>query len=338
MKKTRAPKKAIAAISLTALSAMLLNSMPAMALEAGGDDAGVFGSITVTRLAREGLKASRSGDWATAFSRFQKAAAQGKEAPELYLGLYQAASKNNNWNEAYSALEKYFNLVPEARAHMQGEYGQALAGCNRYEEAIPLLKKALLTLDADNAFVAGKLAVMGSQIEKIGEKPDIDMTKVNYREVTAKEAIPERNKVAQAEVQADSKYTLSYDNLHHYSEFIAICTYEGYEVERDIAFFRPPIAIFHIKEILMGPPLNRHLPIRYEFNDKTATGSKMPEGWKFGPDKMPKKGSEWLIFIENAVPKRGAFETYHGSFGRQEATDENKNKIYDIIEKHRGQQ
>lgn len=337
MKKTRAPKKAIAAISLTALSMMLLNSVPAMALEAGGDDAGVFGSITVTRLAREGLKASRSGDWATAFSRFQKAAAQGKEAPELYLGLYQAASKNNNWNEAYSALEKYFVLVPEAKAHMQGEYGQALAGCGRYEEAIPLLKKALLTLDADNAFVAGKIAMMGTQIEKPGEKSTRDMTQVPYFEPTAKAAIPERNKVAQSEVQADSKYTLSYDNLHHYSEFIAICTYEGYEVERDIAYFRPPIAIFHIKEILMGPPLNKHLPIRFEFNDKTS-GVKMPEGWKFGPDKMPKKGSEWLIFIENAVPKRGAFETYHGSFGRQEATDENKNKIYDIIEKHRGQQ
>lgn len=337
MKKTRAPKKAIAAISLTALSMMLLNSMPAKAVEGSGDDAGVFGSITVTRLAREGLKASRAGDWATAFARFQKAASQGKEAPELYLGLYQAASKNNNWNEAYSALEKYFNLVPEAKAHMQGEHGQALAGCGRYEEAIPLLKKALLTLDADNAFVAGKLAVMSAQIEKVGEKPDIDMSKVSYYEPTAKAAIPERNKVAQAEVSQTSKYTLSYDNLHHYSEYIAICTYEGYEVERDTTYFRPPIAIFHVKEVLMGPPLNRRLPIRFEFNDKTGD-VKPPEGWKFGPDKMPKKGSEWLIFIENAVPKRGAFETYHGSFGRQEATEENKNKIYEVIEKHRGQQ
>lgn len=336
MKKTRAPKKAIAAISLTALSMMLLNSMPAKAVEGSGDDAGVFGSITVTRLAREGLKASRAGDWATAFARFQKAASQGKEAPELYLGLYQAASKNNNWNEAYSALEKYFNLVPEAKAHMQGEYGQALAGCGRYEEAIPLLKKALLTLDADNAFVAGKLAVMGAQIEKEGEKPKADPNQI-YREVTKQEVIPERNVVPQAAVSQTSKYTLSYDNLHHYSEYIAICTYEGYEVERDTTYFRPPIAIFHVKEVLMGPPLNRRLPIRFEFNDKTGD-VKPPEGWKFGPDKMPKKGSEWLIFIENAVPKRGAFETYHGSFGRQEATEENKNKIYEVIEKHRGQQ
>ncbi len=64
----------------------------------------------------------------------------------------------------------------------------------------------------------------------------------------------------------------------------------------------------------------------------------MPKGWTFGPDKLPEPGSKWIIFIENAVPKRGAFETYHGSYGRQEANDENRNKIYKVIEDHRGQQ
>jgi hypothetical protein len=39
-----------------------------------------------------------------------------------------------------------------------------------------------------------------------------------------------------------------------------------------------------------------------------------------------------------AIPTNGAFETYHGNFGRLEATDANLDKIYKIIELHRGQQ
>ena len=328
--------RAIRAVGALAIMATLAFSVPVTAMETG-DDAGQFGSITVTKLAREGLKAAQRQDWVTATAKYQKAVSQNVKAPELYYGLLQAASKARNWTEAHAALEAIFAEDATAKAHLQGEYGQSLAGVGRHEEAIPILNKALTTIDADSAFLNEKLTAMAIKIEKPGEKPDIDMSKVHYYEPTAKQVIPERDVVKQSEVSEKSKYTLSYDNLHHYSEFIAICTYEGYEKERDIAFFRPPIAIFHIDEILHGPPLNKRLPIRYEFHDKVGTPT-MPAGWTFGPDKMPKPGSKWLIFIENAVPKRGAFETYHGSYGRQEANDENKNKIYAVLEAHRGQQ
>ncbi|MCA0313410.1 MAG: tetratricopeptide repeat protein [Candidatus Melainabacteria bacterium] len=329
--------RAFRAAALVSLLSYLAISVPVRAMDTAGDDAGQFGSITVTKLAREGLKAAQRQDWPTAVQRYQKAVSQNVKAPELYYGLVQAAAKANNWHEALSAMETLFNEDPAAKAHMQAEYGRALAGVSRYEEAIPILNKALTTLDADNAFLNEKLTAMAIKIEKPGEKPDIDMSKVKYREVTAVEKIPERDLVHADEVSEKSKYTLSYENLFHYSEFIAICTYKKFEKERDTAFFRPPIAIFHIDEVLKGPPLNPTLPIRYEFHDKVGTPV-MPKGWTFGPDKLPEPGSKWIIFIENAVPKRGAFETYHGSYGRQEANDENRNKIYKVIEDHRGQQ
>ncbi|MBI5174747.1 MAG: tetratricopeptide repeat protein [Candidatus Melainabacteria bacterium] len=327
--------KAIRAFGALAVVAALALSVPVTAAETG-DDAGQFGSITVTKLAREGLKAAQRQDWATATAKYQKAVSQNVKAPELYYGLLQAASRARNWTEAHAALEAIFAEDATAKAHLQGEYGQSLAGVGRYEEAIPILNKALATIDADNAFLNQKLTAMAVKIEKPGEKPNIDMTKVPYVEITAKLPIPERNVVKPSDVSGNSKYALTYDNLHHYSEFIGICTYKGYEMEKDIAFFRPPIAKFHIDEILKGPPLCS-LPIRFEFHDKVGSPT-IPPGWTFSSDKMPKPGSKWLIFVENAVPKRGAFETYHGSYGRQEATDENRNKIYAIIEAHRGQQ
>ena len=327
--------KAIRAFGALAVVAALALSVPVTAAETG-DDAGQFGSITVTKLAREGLKAAQRQDWVTATAKYQKAVSQNVKAPELYYGLLQAASRTRNWTEAHAALEAIFAEDATAKAHLQGEYGQSLAGVGRYEEAIPILNKALATIDADNAFLNQKLTAMAVKIEKPGEKPKVDMTQVPYFEITAKVPIPERKVVKPSEVSGNSKYALTYDNLHHYSEFIGICTYKGYKKEKDIAFFRPPIAIFHIDEVLIGPPLNPILPVRYEFHDKVGNPT-VPSGWTFGPDKMPKPGSRWLIFIENAVAKREAYETYHGSYGRQEATEENRNKIYAIIEAHRGQ-
>jgi len=307
--------------------------------EVGGEDAGQFGSITVTKLARDGLSASQRGDWATALQKYSRATRENVKAPELFYGLYQAASRAKDWNQAYSALETIFADDPAAKSHLQAEYGEALTGVGRYEEAIPILKKALLTVDADSAFLSSKIAMMNAKIEKPGEKPNIDPKDYKFIDKDYVAPVPTRELVHGDDVRQDkSKFALSYENLFNYAEFIGICTYEGYEKDRggDTTFFHPPIAIFHINTILKGPPLNPHMPVRFEFHDKTDTT--IPKDWKFGPDKMPKKGEEFLIFVENAVPMRGAFETYHGSFGRQPATEENKNKIYQIQEAHRGQQ
>jgi hypothetical protein len=106
-----------------------------------------------------------------------------------------------------------------------------------------------------------------------------------------------------------------------------LCEYLSYDKSGDIRFNSPPCAHYHIYKILKGPPLNKALPIKYEFhlpNEKTP-----PVGWKFSDkDMMPAKDSKWIIFIEHSVPKMGMFETYQGCYGRQPASEENLNAVY----------
>ncbi len=96
-------------------------------------------------------------------------------------------------------------------------------------------------------------------------------------------------------------------------------------------FNQPIQADYKIVKILKGPPLNKRLPIKYEFHDHTNPPT--PPGWKFSEKEMPKVGSRWLIFIEHAVPHNGQFETYEGNYGRQPETEDNLNKIYELLEK-----
>lgn len=96
-------------------------------------------------------------------------------------------------------------------------------------------------------------------------------------------------------------------------------------------FNQPLQADYKIVKILKGPPLNKRLPIKYEFHDHTNPPT--PAGWKFSEKEMPAVGSRWLIFIEHAVPHNGQFETYQGSYGRQPETEDNLNKIYELLEK-----
>ena len=108
----------------------------------------------------------------------------------------------------------------------------------------------------------------------------------------------------------NSPKALTFENAFKYSEFIGICTYEGYDKDTNITFYHTPVAHFHIDTILKGPKLNRALPIRFEFHDRSDHPTKQAD-WKFSPDKMPAVGSHWLIFTNEAIPTNGgAFETY----------------------------
>ncbi len=139
--------------------------------------------------------------------------------------------------------------------------------------------------------------------------------------------IPPRVIMSRKEV---SEFSLSFENAAH-SECILIAEYIGYDKNTEVHFTHPPVANYRISKILKGPPLNKDLPLRYEFTDR-INDTQAPAGWKFGPDKMPKKNSEWIIFIQNALPRDGAFDTYQGSYGRQPATEENLNKVYSLLE------
>lgn len=125
-------------------------------------------------------------------------------------------------------------------------------------------------------------------------------------------------------------YALTLQNACH-SESIVMAEYLGYE-KGEIHFNNPPLANYHITKILKGPPLNKSIPIKYEFHDHSNPPA--PKGWKFSDSDMPKKGSKWILFIKYAVPHNDMFETYEGSYGRQEASEENLNAVYDLLNAH----
>lgn len=319
-------------LGLTALS-------PALALE-NLDDVGLFGSITVTRQAREAAKQAKAGQWPAAMQAYQRAISMDPKATDLYYGLYNAAVHVGDWQQVSLALDQIFQADPSAKSHLLAEYGQCLTSTGRYDEAVPVLKKALLTVDADANFMPDKLRALMTKTETVVEKEKRELTKEEIErmnnEVKPRE-IPKRDLVHGDSVRQDkSDFALTLENAYTYSEFIGICTYDGYVKAEGITFYHPPVARFKIDKVLKGPKLNRDMPIRYEFHDKT--GDEKPKDWKFSDAVMPAKGSKWIIFTDQAIPTNGAFETYHGSFGRLEANDTNLDKIYSIIELHRGQQ
>lgn len=114
-------------------------------------------------------------------------------------------------------------------------------------------------------------------------------------------------------------------------ESVLVCEYTNFDEEKTIGWSNPPFAYFHIVEYLKGPPFPGRLPIRYEFHD--MINKEKPEGWTFDKSMMPKKRSKWILFIPNAVPIAGAFETYHGSAGRVEFNETSYYAILDVIKK-----
>lgn len=204
---------------------------------------------------------------------------------------------------------------------------------------MPVLKLALASPDTDGNFLDQKIRALLTKTAKVVIHESIPLTPAQLNALAAKEAppsVPTRiiacPGISSVEKSAAAK---SFENAFSYSEVIAICTYENYEKSDAISFFHPPRAHFRIDEILKGPKLNKEMPVRFEFHDKTAT--EKPEGWTFSESMMPKKGSKWLIFSEAGIPTNGSFETFRGNYGRMEATPDNLDSIYRVIHLHQGQ-
>lgn len=303
------------------------------------DDVGAYGSITLTRQVREAVNAAKQGQWSAAETAYKSALRLDRKAGDLNYGLYNAAVHSNDWQQATFALEEIFQLEPTAKPHLLAEYGECLASAGRLEEAVPVLKKALVTADADAGFLPAKLRALIIKAEKVvifSRPHTAEELKKAAEEVMVRKPEPIAPVDLGKEIYTKSKQALTYENAFKYSEFIGICSYQGYDSADGITFYHPPIAHFRIEKILKGPKLNRAMPIRFEFHDKSD--GEPEKGWKFSADKMPKPGSKWLLFTEMAIPTNGAFETYRGSYGRQEATEENLDKVYKVMELHRGQQ
>lgn len=242
---------------------------------------------------------------------------------DFYLGLYAAAMKAEHWDSASLALEELIDKKPEVKGKIAKQLQEIFEKTHRASDA---KKVAPLVAKADPTYIDTRVAALISK----SLLPEIK------EEEPKPVGPPPREEVTPESVHAHtSKFGLTFLNAYQ-SESIVVAEYVGMDKTDNVTYFKPPRANYRIKEYLKGPPLNPFLPIRYEFHD--VTGGTKPEGWKFDEaSMMPKKGSKWIIFIPNAVPIDGSFETYHGNFGRQEYTDENLDKILKIIEEHKGQ-
>lgn len=340
--------------ALGGLVAVSLAVGAAFGVPAVADDTGFFGSVTVQRHAEDAARSWQKGDYHKAMNTYRKCIGLDPKEQLFYFGLYASAARASIWDQAAFAVEQLVEQDPSYKTKLNYEYGEVLYHQNRYDEAVPLLKAALVTADQESIVKSKLKSLIIKSIPPV-VKPEVGGSTtaptVPVAPIVPEKPVERTEKKSQEEVRPDTSDTaLNFQNAFK-SESITLCEYEGYDKKSDISFYNPPTARYHITKILKGPPLNRSLPIRYEFHDKTEAVAqvgalnkkvevgKMPVGWKFGPDKMPTKGSRWIIFIQNAVPRRdGSFDTYQGSYGRQEASEDNLNQIYRIIEEHKGQQ
>ncbi len=322
-------------ISTFFFNSIICFSLPAYAV---GDNTGSTGSILITRHANAAAKAFAAHDYNKAKEEYRIAIGMSPETLEFYYGLYDVCVHTSEWDQVVFALEKIFEIDPSKKPPLLAQYGEALYHLGHYDDAVPVLKQALK--DADLPTQKISLVVP----PPIPEAPPEEETTTPSGPSGAASSTPDTSVVGPSGNLASTgpvpehktflakdstQFKLSFLNASH-SECIVIAEYIDYQRNPDIQFFHPPIANYHITKILKGPPLNKELPIRYEFYDRTNNVA--PPGWKFGKDKMPEKGSEWIIFIRNAIPRDGAFDTYEGSYGRQPANEDNLNQIYALLE------
>lgn len=111
-------------------------------------------------------------------------------------------------------------------------------------------------------------------------------------------------------------------------ESVVVCEYKDYDKVRKISIENPPLARFQCNKYFKGSKYSRWVPVRYRLNDKSNESGKR---WKFSESMMPSVGSEYIIFIVDAVPVDGAFETWNGSKGIVPASEENIQQLMEIL-------
>lgn len=297
------------------------------------DDVGFYGSVTIQRAAQAAAKAMKQGQWGIAQGEYKKAIGFDPQEEDFYFGLYESSHQMQQWDQCALALEELFNKNPKFKDQMLIEYGEVLFKLNRYDEAEPILKKALASVAEPGVTETRLKRLLEKSI--IVKKPEAGPI-IEYK-APEEFVVPEREHKIHADEVHDhkSRKSLTFLNAFMKSEGVYVAEYKDYEQAGLVSYFKPPQANYKIVEYLKGPPLSRTLPIKYEFHEKIV-GEEKPADWKWSESLMPKKGSKWIIFIPNCVPIDGKFETFHGSYGRQEFNEENIDEIHRIIQEHRG--
>ncbi len=314
-------------LSLLAASLCLLST--AAVSPAYCDDPGIFGSVQIAGAARKAARAMKSGSYSEAQSEYRTLA--GKDE-EFCFGFYESSRRLNHWDQAALALELLFDKKPALRDKMNMEYGEALFKLNRFNEAEPQLKLALARVN-EPSILDAKLQTLYAKSDP-PEAPPVQGPTLVWNPAPPP-SIPVHDPLKPESVSEDTTEALTMLNAFMKSETIVIAEYKGFEAEKHVGFFDPPTAMYKIETILKGSPLNRTLPVRYEFHRDVKEAK--PDNWTWSPSLMPAPGSKWIIFIPNAVPVVGRYITFHGSYGRQELNEKNLDEIHSIINSHQGQ-
>lgn len=329
IKKSNLVKLLAVPLAVTMLGAITPASFGALE----SDDVGMYGSILVSRKAHSAATSMKQGRYGEAQGQYKALIGQNPKEDDFYFGYYEASRKLRQWPEVALALEQLFQHNPRYKDKMTLEYGECLYHMNRYSEAEPVLKKALAKVDQPS--------IVEKQLKKLMRK-SIIIRKKHIGKVVVPKLIVHKAPAPRIEAEEEASHPhtsdvdLNVKAAFLKSESILVCVYKGFEKDKFVSFYRPPKAKYKIIEYLKGPPLNKHLPVRYEFHDKTDKGK--PKGWEFkGRKSMPKVGSKWIIFIPNAVPVDGMFETYHGSYGRMAYDGDSIDRVLRILEQHKGQ-
>ncbi len=297
---------------------------PVVSVELG--DGGIYGSLTVSNSAKVAAKALKSGDWSGAQAEYKKLVCLQPKQEDFYFGLYKASHALKQWDQCALALKGLMELRPTYRDKLLFEYGESLYQMNRFDDAELFFKEAL-------AKPSG--SIIEKRIAQIIEKALFEPAPTPGTYKILPTLPPPVEPSYKPPTVANDKDELNYEAAFMRSESIAIAEYKGYDQSDDIGFYSPPRAHFKVLKVLKGY-LHSSLPVRYEFHQKIKNEQK-PSDWKFGEDLMPRKNSKWILFVPNAVATDGMFDTYHGSYGRQECTDENLDKLMQIIDQHKGQ-
>jgi hypothetical protein len=320
------------------------NSLPAQA------QVDAAGSVTVAKHANKAAEYWDKGDYARAKEEYRAVIGFVPDSVEYYEGLLNCSEKTNDWQNVVFAADKIASLSPERKKFYDYDFGMALFNLNRYDEAIPHLKAALATADIPvPPFKPMRLSVaenttslkapeilptkaVGGMPSSDGEHrvaPGMGLTATQIQDKEDSNIVTSKNII-------DSRYGARLQNFDNAirSESIVLAEYQGYDKNADIRFNSPPLTHWHIEKILKGPPLNKSLPLRFDFH--TPDVNQPPPGWKFDEAKMPTVGSKYIIFIEFAVPDgvKKWFLPFLGAYGVQPATDDNLNTLDRLLEEH----
>jgi len=294
-------------------------------------------SVTINKHINKAAEYYEKGDFARAKEEFRAVISYTTRSIEPYEGLLHCSEKTKDWPQVSFAAEKIAALCPERKNFYEYDFGTALFNMNRYDEAVPHLQRALVSADIS---VPEFKPVKVSTALNEATNPNIltgeftQSTRLSDNPSTARLVLADSNHVVTSESSVDFLRLENFENAIR-SEFICIAEYQGYDKSDDIRFNSAVATHWQIKKILKGPPLNKSLPLRYDFH--TPNVKHAPVGWHFDESLLPKKGSQWILFIEYAYPEgtKQLFTTYDGSYGRQPATEDNLNELDRLLEDHK---